>query len=76
MKKVILGIVSVVMVCGITYTNIQSESALILMNELALQNVEALSYSEGIAYHCIGDGTVPCPDGGTAKYVFTGYSLK
>ena len=50
MKKVILGIVAV-MVCGITYTNIQSESALILMNELALQNVEALSNSEGIAYH-------------------------
>lgn len=75
MKKVILGIVAV-MACGITYTNIQSESALILMNELALQNVEALSNSEGIAYHCWEDGTVPCPDGGTAKYVFTGYSLK
>lgn len=74
MKKVILGFLASV-VCGMVYTTIQNESLMTSMNDLSLQNVEALSSSESGSYHCWLDGSVLCPNGSYCKYVYTGYSL-
>ena len=75
MKKTVL-IVAAIAIGGITYTNFKNNTLLETMNELALQNVEALSSQEMGNTYCIGSGNVLCPNGEWVEFVFTGYSLK
>ena len=75
MKKTIL-IVAAIAIGGITYTNLKNDALLETMNELALQNVEALSSQEMGNAYCFGSGNVLCPNGEWEEFVFTGYSLK
>ena len=48
------------------------------MNDLMLENIEALAGNEGSSsIHCMGNGCVVCPIGNVKVYMyFEAYSLK
>lgn len=47
------------------------------LSDVALENIEALAAGEEVVgkWHCLGDATVPCPDGRRVAFVVENYSL-
>lgn len=74
MKKLIL-LLFIGVVAAITYCSRPAKTAL---NDLLLENVEALAADEGSeTVHCVNSGSVDCPINHSKVYaVFGGYSLE
>ena len=56
----------------------QVQGTPIVMNDVLLENVEALADTENsVPINCRGDGEITCPiDNRKCAYVFKGYSLR
>lgn len=72
-KKVFLLMALVVAAMGcICYSHSEGRA----MDELMMENVEALAAGEGGIVHCIGYGSVDCPKSSVkVKYASTSYRL-
>ena len=76
MKRIIVlfTLLFIVVITFIERSNNSAEG----MNDLMLENIEALAGNEGSSsIHCMGNGCVVCPIGNVKVYMyFEAYSLK
>lgn len=73
-KKVLLATLFLVMALLVTFHSYSAKSNL---EDLVLENVEALATNEYGSGLCLGSGSVDCPMGHVkVEYVYSGYSLE